>query len=41
VFLANDEERYEDAVKAEEEARRALAETRAARVAARGGGTER
>jgi hypothetical protein len=41
VFLANDEERYEDAVKAEEEARRALAETRAALEAARGGGTER
>ena len=36
VFLANDEQRYEDAVQAEAEARRALADTRAALEAARG-----
>lgn len=37
VFLAHDEQRFEDALKAEAEARRALADTRAALEAARPG----
>ena len=36
VFLAHDEHRFEDALSAEDEARRALADTRAALEAARG-----